>query len=56
MVEVPCYKCKYRIEGCHSSCRLYKEYKKKLEYINNKRQEIKKSEYVNKYYNNRRFL
>ena len=41
-IKSPCMDCLDRFCGCHSTCEMYKNYKERLEYINNLRMDDNK--------------
>ncbi len=40
-IKSNCYRCNKREVGCHATCESYKEFRKELDVINNRKQYIK---------------
>ena len=42
MIKSPCFNCTNRAMSCHSKCKLYTEYRARIDDLNNKKAEAKK--------------
>lgn len=55
MKNSPCYKCKKRSVGCHSTCKSYDSWKKELEDIKKKTETQRILDYIPEYIIKRKY-